>query len=315
MLIKFTDRATPRLDLGAAVQDFKVGEYIADSVLPVVPTEKKAATIPIIAGTNNRASTNRASNGQPLPQIGFEADEYNYNCLKYGLALPVTDEEYDLYKDDFDAESIAASIVRAQMLNGREIRVAGNCFNTTTFTVANGHFIDNKAKPWSTVTTDIISQVAAGSNALRALCGYAPDTLTINYATLQNMLKNTGIKAMFPGAPIITKAMIEAQLAAILGLRKVNVGVGTYNSAAEGQTAVITDIWSSKYALLSKTTEGIMTPGLGWQMSWRGNGKVRVGFSSYYKTEIEATVVQESEYMDELLYDSGRFGYLMQIEA
>jgi hypothetical protein len=306
-----------RRDLNTALMDFNIDEnlFIADKVMPVVDKNLIAGYYTVISAENNRTASNKASNGSVLNQITTSAEDAYYACQRYGLGNPVTKQDMGNYKDMFDAEEVAAQIVRTQMLNAKEIRVATEVFNTTTFAVGTGNFIDNKAAPWSTVGTDIISQVGAAVVALRTKCGFIPDSMVIGYGTMRNMLKNTGIINRFPGAPVITMQMIQNELASLLGLRNLYVGSAAYNSANEGQAYSGSDVWSNKYALVYRESTTQMQPGLGWQFNWTGNGEVAMGFSSYPDPTRQAVIIEEQEYRDEVIYDTGRYGYLMQIET
>lgn len=316
-MLQYTNRSIPRVDLNLAMQDFNSSDvqYIANMVMPIVDRNKMAANFGVFSAENDTTGDTRAANGGELNMVTALVEDTSYACKKYGIGSPVTKEDIANYKDTFDAERLAAIKVRQIMLNSQEIRVAGKVFNTNTFTTGNGNYTDVSSAPWATTSTDIIAAIGTAAAAVRAKSGFKPDSIAIGYTTLLNMLKNEKIIARFPGAPVVTQDMIKNELANLFGLRNLYVGDKVYNSAKEGQAFSGSDIWSATYAnIFVKSERPEMGPGLGWQFNWTGDGEdVDLGYTSYSVPQRGGIVVQEINYRDEVVYDTGKYGHLLKI--
>ena len=134
---------------------------------------------------------------------------------------------------------------------------------------------------------------------------------------LQNLLKNDDIIARFPGASLITEAMIRANLAAIFGLQQLLVGSASYNSADEGQDASMADLWADDYAMVAALgREGMpMTePQLGRTIVWE-NYIPDVDYVEQYREEqTKSDIFRVEEYTQYKVFDA-YFGHLMKIDA
>jgi hypothetical protein len=204
--------------------------------------------------------------------------------------------------------------IKGKMQLAREKRVSDTIFNTTTWT-GSDLYTNNSANPWDTTTTNIITQVAAAKEKVRKSTGVVADSLIIGEATMQNMLANTGIIARFPGAVLISEEMIRANLAAIFGLQQLFVGSSSYNSADEGLTVAMTDLWPDDYAMIAALgREGMpMTePQLGRSIVWE-NYIPDVAYTEEYREEqTESDIYRVKESVQEKLFDE-YFAHLMKI--
>jgi len=319
MPIQYGTYAVPRADLGYAFYEYDpslIG-LIATRVLPILALKKKAATISVITRENMKRVSTRRANGTVFNRIGITAEDMPYACKSHGLEAPLTDEDRENYVDDYDAEIVTAQILKKIFYTELEIETATIIFNTTTWT-GTDLYTDNKAAPWSTAGSDAIGQIVAAKKKVRDATGVNPDALIIGSAALDNLLKNTAIIARFPGATVITKAMIETNLAGIFGLKELIVGDNIYDSANEGQDFVAADVWDYKYAMVAKIQRGPtkVEPGLGRSIIWTGMSapdEVQP-IDQYREPQTKSDIFQIEQYSEEKIFDK-YFAHLMRIET
>jgi len=316
-MIQQTSKGTPRMDLADAMSEFDSTDkgLIALDVLPGFGVKKKAATVSVISRENLKRAKTKHANGAAFARVGLSAGDLSYSCVDHGLETPVTDVDRENYASDFDADVAATDLITNKILIEREIRVATKAFDTAVFTGA-ALYTDVSSAPWDTVTSALIAHVDAAIQKVRANSGVKADSMAIGAVTLSNMKLNTGVKAMFPGAPLITLEMICNALAAILGLKNIFVGEGIYDGEAEGQDFSGSDIWSDDYALIFKKHNGahLKETGLGRSMQWNPFSGEEIAPTSYREEQTESDIIRVRDFVDEKVFNP-YCGHLLKIDA
>ena len=310
-------RATPRLELGVAVQEFiqTADEFVGTKIMPIFPTKKKAATFSAITRDyiTQDADTKRSTRGN-YNRIGIGAKDKSYSCLENGLENPLGDDERALYQTDFQAELVASKVPARGVLQAQEKRIAGKIFNTTTFTGA-ALFTDNSANPWATITTDIISAISTGKQKVRSNTGLLPNALVMNYANFENCKKNTAILNRIQYNKVATDAEVAGYLAALFGIDTILIAKGIRNSALEGQTFVSGDIWSPTYVffgLIDPSGQDLSMPSVGRTFLWTEDSADNALVEAYRDETIRSEVFRVRQNTDENLIDP-YFGHLMKV--
>jgi hypothetical protein len=298
--------AGPRLDLGVALEEHGFNfNGIARSILSPIDVTRQQASFSAFprASTLQRADV-RASERGEFNRISTSAKDKDYACVERGLEGQVFDRERKNYANDFDADYQVAGTVRRALAQEQEIRVKDLLFNETTFAAT---FADNSVSdPWADPDADIIGQLLDAQEESRALTGEEPTTLVLGKKQLIKMLKNNGIKARFPGNPLITRQLLEQALPMIFGLDQMLVGTEVYNAADEGQTVSVTDIWGSTHVALVKPVPqgaGLQMSGLGRIYAWRDNGGLFV-VEQYREDKTRSNIIRVREDVDEKVQDA-----------
>jgi hypothetical protein len=318
MGINYSNRSTPRLDLGEAFKEYEAeaGIFIAESVLAPFDSQKREASFALRkrASSMQNVSTKRASRGT-FNRIDSRAGETSFACDTHGLEGVVDDEERQLYASDFDAELATVEDVAMALKIAKEIRVATAIFNTTTWT-GSTLYTDVSAAPWDTAASDVIGPVLDAKEKVRTLTGMRANALILTEKQANNLLKNTNIIARFPGAALVTLDMIREALPKLFGLQYLFVGGGVYDAAAEGATTpTVTDIWSDDYAMVCRVaTAGarLSTPSIGRTIRW-ANFDPGMAVQMYREEQTMGDVVRVLECVDELVIDAS-FGHLLKID-
>jgi len=314
MAINYTSRATPRGDLGEVIKEYSTSGYnfIAEQILPVRPVALKAANLSVLQRENLKREDAAHSNGAAFNRINLKAEDTSYACVDYGLEIGLTDDDRASYDTDFDAEVESVQLIADKIALEQEYRVASAIFNTTTWTGAS-LYTDNSGSPWDTVTTNIITQVVAAKEKVRANTGMSADTMIIGAATLNNILKNTAILARFPGNTIISEEVLRSNLASIFGLQNLLVGNAVYDGAKDGQSFSGSDVWSDDYAMVCKVNTGsVKSGGLGRTLVWTPMDEA--GVVQYREEQTESDIFRVRQYQQEKVFDAS-FGHLMKIDV
>ncbi|MFA5100171.1 MAG: hypothetical protein WC547_04735 [Candidatus Omnitrophota bacterium] len=312
-------RAVPRLELGEAALEYiqQQDEFIGTQVLPIFPTKKKAAIFPAITreSITREADTKRAPRGN-YNRDGFQAKDRQYTCEEFGLEGPLDDSERSLYATDFDAELTTVQIITRRVLQAQERRIAATVFNTTTFTGAS-LYTDNSSQPWDNPSSaDIPAQVRAARERVRANCGIDPNTLICSKANIDRMLASTSIKDCIRYVARLTEAELLNALADILGVRRILVGKGIYNSAKEGKTFISADIWSDDYAMVAVIGQSsrLADPSMGRTFLWTSDSPDNATVEQYRDDSARSDIFRVRQHVDEMIIDPF-FAHLMKVDA
>ena len=308
--------SVPRADLGEAFREYQPEgqSFISGLVLPERPVAKVAGTLPVIKRENYRLTETKSSNGAAANRINLAIGETDYKCEKHKLEITLTDDDRANYTDDFDSELECVQLLKTTMLLNREVVARNVLFNTTTF-AGSDLFTDLSSAPWDAAGSDIIGHVTATMEKIRKNCGYRANALVVGEATMVNMLNNTGIRNRFPGASLITRAMIEQSMISIFGLERLIVGSVVYNGANEGQAWNGTDLWGDDYAMVCKINTGsTLSGGLGRTLVWDTFGGSLDFVTQYREEQIDSDVFKVSLY-DEVKVFEPAFGHLLKVDA
>jgi len=309
-------RAVPRLDLGEATLEFtqQQNEFIGTQVLPIFQTKKKSSIFPAITreSITREADTKRAPRGN-YNRDGFSAKDKQYNCEEFGLEGVLDDGERTLYSTDFDAELTTVQIVTRRVLQAQERRVAGLMFNTAVFTGAQ-LYTDNSATPWTNASTDVIAQVRAIREKVRANSGIDPSTLIFSKANLDRLLNNSVIKDCIKYVARLTEAEILNALADVLGVKNILIGRGIYNTAKEGKTFVNGDIWNTSYAMVAVIGDPnrLSDPSVGRTFLWASDSPENATVEQYRDDASRSDIFRVRQHVDEIVIDP-YFAHLMKV--
>lgn len=311
--------ARPKPELSRALMEFDLDlqKYVASAILPIFPSKVQEGTITVVRREDLlRHENTKLAPGSTYGRGALRTEATTFACIKYGHEQQVTDEDREIYKTAFDAEVVKAKSALHKVLIDREVRTETLIMNTSTWTGA-ALYTDNSSNPWDDVSKDIIGQVMAAIEKVRAGSGEKANALVLSTVQVNNVLQNTAIKARFPGSAVITRELILNNLVSIFGLEKLVECSGVYNSAAENQDAVMTDIWSDDYAMVARlatTPDDLSEHCLGRTLRWMGDSGDGVDVSMYREPQTDSDVVKARAFYDEKVLDI-YCGHLMKVDA
>ena len=319
-----TSLATLRPDLAASFEAFdleaeKAG-YIARKVLPSVDVASQAGNfgkIPLEQLLQQR-DTKRAP-GSGYARGNFTFDDSTYSCEEHGAEEPIDDREAKMYAEYFDAEQIATQRAYNSVLANAEKRVADTIFNTSTWTGAS-LTTDISALPWATLATaKPLTNVEAAVQKVYDGSGLWPNALVINKKVFRN-LRNTPevidrIASSGAGDRNLASDVTLQMLAQAFDLDYIIVAGGSLNSAKEGQTASVGQIWSSTYAMVCRvaTSSDFREPCIGRTFHWGADGSSIDGAIESYRDEVvRANIIRVRHDVDEVVLYA-QAGHLLKI--
>lgn len=308
----------PRRDLAGHIREHRGGldRFIASRILPFYPVDTEAsrfARVPASAPTqmpNIRAATR---SGYQVADWELESD--SYQCQKYGIDVPVYDDDRRRYTDQVDCDSEAAELGQRILLTNMENRVAALLHNTTTWPLSGdtGLSVTNEWDDAANCTP--AADIAVGKDAIFRQTG-AVDAdlgLQISYYTAQQLMLGTDFRAAMkiqtqPMGGGINLDLLKEYFA----VGEVVVGMEQCNAADSGQTESLTSLWNREYAFLYVKSDGssrLSGAQIGRTFAWN-NGDTPWEVQQIREDKLDRDLFRAKHWVDEKVFGA-RFGFLL----
>lgn len=226
-----------------------LADYIAPTIFPIVPSAEGMDTgiYKLFGKEAYRRETTLMADGDEATLIDFKPTEGTYRCHKYGKAAKITDGERrnNTLPGSLEQRKTKAT-VRAIMLDW-EFRVSALLTNTGTFandTPTTKFDNDGDFVEFILEKKEIVRKAAGGQEAN---CLVMSPTI---FRALQTNVAMTNRLIYTQQGPVTLE-----NLMAWTGLPYIRLAKAVYNSAKEGQTAVMTDVWGDSMFLGWVTAE------------------------------------------------------------
>lgn len=289
-----TSEVTFRPELAAGFEEFNLEmdrrQFISQRVCPVLDVAVVAnqfSKIPI-EQLLRHPETSRAP-GANYGRGNWTFTKDSYACVENGWEEPVDDRERSMYRDWVDADMRAVSRAMDAVLRNHEMRVAALIFNTSTWTGASlTTSITNEWDDYENATP--IDDVEAAVNKVRANSGLWANAIILSRATFRNLRRCEQIVDLVKYSGLqdpTAKGITAAAIASVFDLEHVIVAGGTKNTADEGQTASLDDIWNPEYAMVCRI-DGVpdtKIPTLARTFHYTGDGSQIDGLVEQYREE------------------------------
>lgn len=290
-------------------------ELIADLVAPIFQSRVKAGKFPVITRESLLSSPDaKRSPGGSYNEIDFEAEDGSFACEEFGLTGRLSDDQREMFANDFNAEDTTVNSVRGRLMLAREIRMAALLFSATWTGGGSTLYTDvSSSAPWATIGSDVLGTIMSARAASRTLTGVEPDTLVVGPVNLYNLLKNTALRTAMGTNRVLTEAGLRAQLGAIIGLRKLYVGQGVKNSAKEGQAMSGSDVWTG-YAMICKTPDNpadFSEPCVARTILWAEDSPTNPVVEQYRNDAKRSDMFRVRHHLDEIVLDPS-FAHLLK---
>ena len=300
-----------RSDLAAAFTELDTAMdrmgYIGQRVLRPVTVGRQSgqfAKIPLEQLLQNR-ETKRAP-GAGYNRGSWQFETATYATEEHGAEEPLDDRERQMYSDLFDAESITTERALHAVLMNQEKRCASLLFNASTWTGASlttaiTHEWDDftNATPRANIEA-AVRKVYDGS-------GLWPNALIINRKVFRNLRMCDEIISHVSSQSFMDVRAGEIttqQLAKVFDFDFVIVAGGSQNTANEGQSASIGQIWSDEYAMVARiaTSDDFREPCVGRIFHWPGDDSQMDGTVEQYRDEsVRSDIYRVRHDVDEIV--------------
>lgn len=265
--------------------------FIADLVFPRVPVKKESDKYYIYGTELFQTPSAKRAPKTAYKRINWTVSTDTYTCEEYGLEEAIDDREMANADDPLNLEIDTTELLTSQIMLARERRVAALAFSSTYMTV---YTTLSGTSQWSDyVNSDPIGDVRTGMSTVQGTIGRDPNTMIISRAVFDKLQDHPAIteRVKYTQLGILTVEL----LARLFGVERVLVGMSIYDSANEGQTDSLAQVWG-KHCLLAyiEPRPGLKKMSVGYSMVAREKQ-----VEKYRDDTIKSEIIRVSELVDE----------------
>lgn len=296
-----------RADIAGVIEDALYSDelLIGTRVFPPLPVDERNGQYPrlTIESAAMLASDDVKRRG-PTADYARKDRKWisdTYSCIEYGLEGLLGDDTVNDLSRFFDAEATTARLTQTDLLLAHERRVAGAVINegnfaaitgSTAYTEANIEVLDLGLDV--DLAKEAIRKRGESVNPSRLVCVIPGSLWPVVRASKKLQQRVFGLSRSADTRPLTPAEMAEA-----LEVREVLIGRSVYNSAKEGKTPSLTDVWANSHIWVGQATDGdLMAGGAGRTMFWRQDGNL-VTVESYRVDSKRSTAIRVRHTTDE----------------
>lgn len=239
--------------------------YIGDEILPRIRVTKQSDYYFVFSkGAWFRIpSFTRRAPGRRAVRVDYSLTTGSYACVEHAFAKGVADETRENADDPLSPETEAVEFVSDNLLRAHEKRISD-----LVFTGANWATTAAASTKWDVDTSDPIGDVNTMRESVQALIGREPNIMVLGYNVWADLKDHPD---MLDRIKYTQRGMLTQELAASLfEVDKLLIGKALYDSALEGATAVMTQIWGKSVLMLYvPPAPALMTPAAGYAFEWK----------------------------------------------
>lgn len=289
---------------------YKNEEYIAEKILPVVSVQKDTAQIATYGMDNLRIEQALRAQGSGANEVSHSLTIGDHYILHdHALKEFVSKEEEDNADKPISPRIDATENLTERMLVIKEKELADALGNTSVITQ---NVTLAGTDQWSDFTnSDPFDDIKTGMEAVRTGSGKLPNSFIMSYAVMMTLMVHPDLIARLPGTLVVTAdTVISALKLAFPNIKNIFVGSAQYNSAVEGATDALADIWGKNFVIAYISTRPTLKDrALGFTYQAIGqNRQVKV---LPYDEDREGRFVRVNDKYDQKLVDN-KCAYLIK---
>lgn len=216
-----------------------------------------------------RIPTTLRAPGTVAEFVEFSVSSDAYFADNHALAARTPLEELQNADDAFMLRENKTEMVTGLIKLAQEQRIA----NIVTSGTNNGsYYVPGSNQHWTDVNTaNILAQVNTGTAFIRSQTGLVPNTMVLDWGTYMAARQNKYLLDMYRYTS--GGQLSRQQLADTFGIPNLLVAEAIHNSAKEGQTKSMSDIWGGSDGICwlghVRPQAGLRTVTYGLRMAWR----------------------------------------------
>lgn len=230
-------------------------EYISEMILPVLKVKEKTGKFAKYGKDNLRVYTNQIyrAPGTRAHSVDYSVSQGDYICRERSIEKLLPDEFANNTDDPYDPKRDATAIIMDNIWVNQEATLATALAATGTMT--NNTTLSGTSQ-WSDYNnSDPFADLETGLEAVRTATGKRPNVLVLGHSVFLKLKYHPDIREQlkYTGSAAISDEALGIFLKAFFNVQKVLVGSAVNNTADEGQSDSIADIWGKHAWLIYQT--------------------------------------------------------------
>lgn len=222
---------------------YRNDNYIAERIMPVVKVKKDSGQITTYGMDNLRVTNTIRAQGANTNEVSHTASiGSHYFLIEHALKELVSKEEMENADAPIKPKIDAVQNLLDRIWAGKEKGLADTMGDTSVMT-NNTTLAGNDQ--WSDYSnSDPIGDMVTGAEAVRQNTGKKPNTLIFSYDVWMKLLQHPDMVARIKVGNADSKAMMQMIMTFLPHIKDIIIGDANYNSAVEGATDTLADIWT-----------------------------------------------------------------------
>lgn len=284
--------------------------YVSESILPVAQSKQKSGLIGKYGKSHLRIehslSGGRAAYRRVEP-IVRSSDAYLIES--HGLEGVVTEDDYSNVEQPFDAEKDEVLGLQTLIWLTKESALASALTSTAVLTQNTTLAGTDQFNDYA--NSDPLDVFKTARLAVYNGCGLPPNMAIMPWDVMNTLAYHPAILDALGFTQNRAGQLSEVELAKALGVEKLLVAKAKYNSAAEGQTDVLANVWGKDIVMCHvPASSGKYQTSLGYHVQLSGRSSRRV-FKYDIKNPPNSTGITCDDSYDFVITDVGA-GYLIK---
>jgi hypothetical protein len=233
-------------------QMYRNDTYIAEQVLPVLKVKEKSGQYAKYNKENLRAYVDNIyrAPGTRAHTVDYSVSQGTYTCREHAIEKRVPDEFKNNTDNPYDAKRDATAVIMDNIWVNQELALATTMRDATVLT---SNTTLSGTDQWSDyANSDPIGDIETGIAAVRSLTAKRPNTAVMGHDVWLKLKYHPDVREQvkYTGNGRFSDAAFGSFIKEFFSLDNVFVGAAIYDTAVEGQTASLSDIWTKDFWLL-----------------------------------------------------------------
>lgn len=250
--------------------------FISEAVFPEVQSTQKTGKLAKYGTDHLRVEQTIVGGGGEYGRIKTQVrSNTSYSIEGHGLEGLVTEDDYSNVEKPYDAEKDETLGITTTIMIGKEKGLADTLTDTAILTQ---NVTLAGANQWSDYgNSDPIDDMKTARSAVKSGCGSAPDLAILSWEVFQALKYHPGILEALGYKHNRKGGLTGEELKDVLDVKRVLVGMASYESANKGQTSSLAEIWG-KHLIFAKMPSKAMKyqTSLGYCFKMAGRKQRRV---------------------------------------
>jgi len=224
--------------------------FISESLFPVVESMQKTGKLAKYGTDHLRVEQTIIGGSGEYARIQTQLrSQTTYSIEGHGLEGLVTEDDYSNVEKPYDAEKDETIGITTTIMVGKEKGLADTLSDTAVLTQ---NTTLSGTSQWSDyANSDPIDDFIVGRQAVKDGCGFPPDLAVMSWDVFQQLRYHPGILDALGYKENRKGGLTGEELKDVLDVKRILVGMASYESANKGQTSSLASIWG-KHLILAK---------------------------------------------------------------
>lgn len=236
-------------------QMYRNSDYIAELILPPLKVKEKTGKFAKYGKENLRVYSNMIYRAPGTRAFGvdYSVSQGSYRTEERSVEKKVPDEMVNNTDDPYEPKRDATAVCMDVIWGNQELALATSLASTSIITQ---YSTLSGTSQWSDyANSDPIANIETAINTVRAATGKRPNTMVLSHAVFTKLKYHPDIREQlkYTNGGQLSDAQFIQGLKDFFMLKDVFIGSAIYDSATEGQTASLADIWGKHCWLFYKT--------------------------------------------------------------